>query len=38
MSIIAVGVHEEMKNLSEPIDQKMMHIDVYADHLRPINP
>ena len=31
MSIITVGGHEVTRNLSEPSDQKIMHIDVYAD-------
>ena len=34
MSIITVGDHEVTKNLSEPSDQTIMHIDVYADYLR----
>ena len=31
MSIITVGGHEITRNLSEPSDQTLMHIDVYAD-------
>ena len=31
MSIITVGVHEVTRNLSEPSDQTIMLIDVYAD-------
>ena len=31
MSIITVGGHEVTRNLSEPSDQTIMHIDVYAD-------
>ena len=31
MSIITVGGHEVTRNLSEPSDQIIMHIDVYAD-------
>ena len=31
MSIIIVGGHEVTRNLSEPSDQTIMHIDVYAD-------
>ena len=33
MSITTVGGHEVTKNLSEPSDQTIMHIDVYADYL-----
>ena len=33
MSIITVGGHEVTRNLSEPSDQTIMHIDVYADYL-----
>ena len=32
MSIITVGGHEVTRNLSEPRDQTLMHIDVYADN------
>ena len=32
MSIITVGGHEVTRNLSEPSDQTLMHIDVYADY------
>ena len=38
MSIITVGGHEVTRNLSEPSDQTIMHIDVYADYLNAINP
>ena len=38
MSIITVGGHELTRNLSEPSDQTIMHIDVYADYLRGISP
>ena len=38
MSIITVGGHEVTRNLSEPSDQTIMHIDVYADYLSAINP
>ena len=37
-SIITVGGHEVMKNLSEQSDQTLMHIDVHADYLRSISP
>ena len=33
MSIITVGGHEVTRNLSEPSDQTIMHIDLYADYL-----
>ena len=38
MSIITVGGHEVTRNLSEPSDQTVMHIDVYADYLSAISP
>ena len=38
MSIITVGGHEITRNLSEPSDQTLMHIDVYADDLTTITP
>ena len=38
MSIITVGSHEVTRNLSEPSDQTIMHIDVYADYLSAIKP
>ena len=38
MSIITVGGHEVTTNLSEPSDQTIMHIDVYADYLSGISP
>ena len=38
MSIITVGGHEVTGNLSEPSDQTVMHIDVYADYLSAISP
>ena len=30
--------HEVTRNLSEPSDQTVMHIDVYADYLSAISP
>ena len=33
MSIITLGGHEITRNLSEPSDQRIMHIDVYAYYL-----
>ena len=38
MSIITVGAHEVTRNLSEPSDQTIMHIDVYADYSSAISP
>ena len=38
MSIITVGGHEVTRNLSEPSDQTVMYIDVYADYLSAISP
>ena len=38
MSIITVGGHEVTRNLSEPSDQTIMHIDMYADYLSTISP
>ena len=38
MSITTVGGHEVTRNLSEPSDQTIMHIDVYANYLSAISP
>ena len=38
ISIITVGGHEVTRNLNEPSDQTIMHIDVYADYLSAISP
>ena len=38
MSIITVGGHEVTRNLNDPSDQTIMHIDVYADYLSAISP
>ena len=38
MSIITVGCHDVTRNLSEPSDQTIMHIDVYADYLSTVSP
>ena len=38
MSITTVGGHEVTRNLSEPSDQTIMHIDVYADYLSARSP
>ena len=37
-SIITVGGHEVVRNVSEPSDQTLMQIDVYAEYLRNIIP
>ena len=37
MSIIKVGGHEVSRNLSEPSDQTIMHIYMYADYLSAIS-
>ena len=36
--IITVGGHEVTRNLSEPSDQTIRHIDVYADYLSTVSP
>ena len=36
--IITVRGHEVTRNLSEPSDQTLMHIDVYADYLKTVSP
>ena len=38
MSIITVSGHEVTRNLNEPSDQTIMHIDVYADYLSTVSP
>ena len=38
MSIITVGGHEVTRNLNEPSDHTIIHIDVYADYLSAISP
>ena len=38
MSIITLGGHEVTRNLSEPSDQTIIHIDVNADYLSAISP
>ena len=38
LSIITVGGHEVTRNLSEPSNQTIMHIDVYADYLSAVSP
>ena len=38
MSIITVGGHEVTRNLSEPSDQTIIYINVYADYLSTVSP
>ena len=38
ISMITVGGHKVTRNLSEPSDQTIVHIDVYADYLSVISP
>ena len=38
MSIITIGGHEITRKLSEPNDQTLVQIDLYADYLRTISP
>ena len=38
MPIIMVGGYEILRNLSEPSDHTLMHIDVYADYLSYVSP
>ena len=38
MSIITVGGQKVTRNLSEPSDQTLMQIDVYANYLSTISP
>ena len=38
MSIVTVGGHEVTRNLGEPSDQAIMHINVYADYLSTVSP
>ena len=38
MSINTVGGHEVTRNLSEPSNQTVMHLYVYADYLSAISP
>ena len=37
-SIITAGCHEVTRNLSEPSDQTIMFIDVFADYLSAVSP
>ena len=37
-SIISVSGHQVIRNLSEPSEFIMMHLDTYADYLRQVEP
>ena len=37
-SIISVAVHQAIRDLSEPSEFTMMHLDTYADYLRQVEP
>ena len=37
-SIISVAGHQVIRNLSEPSELTMMHLDTYADYLRQVEP
>ena len=37
-SIILVAVHQVIRNLSEPLEFTLMHLDTYADYLRQVEP
>ena len=38
MSIISVAGHQVVKNLSEPSELTLVHLDIYADYLREKDP
>ena len=38
MSIISVAGHRLVKNLSEPSENTLVHLDIYADYLREKDP
>ena len=38
MSIISVAGHQVVKNLSEPSEITLVHLDIYADYLREKDP
>ena len=38
MSIISVAGHQVVKNLSEPSEITLVHLDIYADYLRENDP
>ena len=37
-SIISVAGHQVIRNLSEPSEFTLMHLDTYADYLRQVEP
>ena len=37
-SIISVAGHQVIRNLSEPLEFTLMHLDTYADYLRQVEP
>ena len=37
-SIFSLAEHQEIRNLREPSEFTMMHLDIYADYLRQANP
>ena len=37
-SIISVAGHQVIRNLSEPSESTLMHLDTYADYLRQVEP
>ena len=37
-SLISVAGHQVIRNLSDPSDFNMMHLDTYADYLRQVEP
>ena len=38
MSIISIAAHEVVKNLSEPFEITLVHLDIYADYLKEKDP
>ena len=38
MSIVSVAGHQKVKNLSEPSEITLLHLDIYADYLREKDP
>ena len=38
MSIISVAGHQVVKNLSEPTEITLVHLDIYADYVREKDP
>ena len=37
-SLISVAGHQVIRNLREPLDFNLMHLDTYADYLRQVEP